>query len=59
MSWQIKNMPGVWSGFELGFLNATKPAEFAGSKFARMMASGHGRLSVVDVLLERVHLGVV
>ena len=42
MSWQIKNMPGVWSGFELGFLNATKPAEFAGSKFARMMASGHG-----------------
>ena len=52
MSWQIKNMPGVWSGFELGFLNATTPADFAGSKFAAMMTSRYARTHLWNISAE-------
>ena len=42
MAWQIKNMPGVWSGFECGFLMGKRPADFAGTYWAEMLESARG-----------------
>ena len=49
MAWQIKNMPGVWSGFECGFLEGETPADF---KQAASFHSPGEKLTVWNVTAE-------
>ena len=49
LSWWLKNVKGIFSGFECGFLLGSSPAEFEGSKFARMMARQDSKLVMWNV----------
>ena len=49
LSWLLKNVNGIFSGFECGFLLGSSPAEFEGSKFAQMMARQDEKLLMWNV----------